>query len=75
MGDQVVEVACYSGASYAERPEAVIWRGQRLSIARILKDQITPTGKSFNVILDNGWSIRLQYLNQQTQWIAFGFPD
>jgi hypothetical protein len=72
MGDQIVEVACYSGAFYAERPEAIFWHGNCFSISRCLRSQTTPIGKSFEVILDNGWQVQLQYLNQQDLWTASG---
>jgi hypothetical protein len=72
MGDQVVKVACYSGYAYAERPIAMFWCGNRYPISRCLRSQFTPNGKSFEVILDNGWQIRLEYLNRQDLWTANG---
>jgi hypothetical protein len=75
MGDQVVDVTCYSGETYAERPLNVLWQGNQLSVIKILREQLCPGYKSFDVILDNGWKVELQYHFGDDLWKALGFPD
>jgi hypothetical protein len=75
MGDQVVEVACYSGSSYAERPQKLFWQGNEFQITRWLRSQQIPAGRSFDVILENGWTIQLKYLYNENHWIASSLPD
>jgi hypothetical protein len=75
MGDQVVEVDCYSGASYAERPRALIFHGNKIEVSQILCSQLTPGSKVFKVILENGWTVTLQYSLQADHWTASGLPN
>ena len=75
MGDQVVEVDCYSGTSYAERPKALIWQGQKIKVTQIFSSRFTPGSKVFEVILENGWTLTLQYIIQADHWTASGLPD
>jgi hypothetical protein len=42
-------VECQSGSTYAERPVAFTWQGQRLIIAEILSRGHTPQAKWFRV--------------------------
>jgi len=75
MGDQVVEVACYSGAAYAERPQALLWHGYKIEVTSCIQSQFTPEGKVFDVILANGWKIHLRYSFREDHWIAEGIPE
>lgn len=75
MGDQVVDVECYSGASYAERPLVLFWRGERYPVSSVLSSQVTPGGKRFDVELENGWTVSLIYRSQIDQWTASGLPE
>jgi hypothetical protein len=72
MGDQIVEVDCYSGSTYAERPQAVIWHGKRIPIKRCLQSQQTPRGKLFDVLLEDDRIVRLLYLINEEHWIVSG---
>lgn len=74
MGDQVVSVECYSGISYADRPRAIYWQGKRLEITHILGSQLAPDSKLFEVVLENGTSIKLRYWFQSELWTASGLP-
>jgi hypothetical protein len=42
-------VECHSGSSYADKPTALHWYGQRLIIAEILSQGRTPQVKWFRV--------------------------
>jgi hypothetical protein len=75
MGDQVVEVDCYSGASYGERPKAIIWHSTKIVVSQVLSSQLSPDGKVFEVKLENGWTVTLRYFSQIDHWTASGLPD
>jgi hypothetical protein len=47
-------VECHSGSSYADRPTALTWQGERLIIAEILSQGRTPQGKWFRVLTEAG---------------------
>jgi hypothetical protein len=75
MVDQVVEVDCYSGASYAERPKALLWRGEKIRVSQVLQSQQNPDARSFEVLLENGLVVRLHYLISNDRWLAGGLPE
>jgi hypothetical protein len=47
-------VECISGSTYAERPIALTWQGQRFSIAGILSQGRTPQAIFFRVRIEDG---------------------
>lgn len=63
---QVVE--CYSGSTYAERPVAVHWQGQRLVVEQVLRSRRTPVGIGFDVIITGGHTLELDYCTAQDLW-------
>jgi hypothetical protein len=54
-------VECHSGAAYAERPTALTWQGQRLIVAEILSQGLTPLAKWFRVRTTDGQVFELVY--------------
>lgn len=62
------EVECYSGASYAERPTALIWEGQRLVIAEIERHWREPTGPAFHVHTLDGRRFEVRYDESKDRW-------
>jgi hypothetical protein len=63
---QVVE--CYSGSTYAERPVAVHWQGQRLVVEQVLRSWRTPVGIGFDVIVTGGHTLVLDYCTANDLW-------
>ncbi len=63
---QVVE--CYSGSTYAERPVAVHWQGQRLVVEQVLRSWQTPQGPGFDVLVADGRTFRLSYDESSDTW-------
>lgn len=47
-------VECHSGYTYAERPTAFTWQGQRHIITEILSQGRTPHAKAFRVRTKDG---------------------
>jgi len=67
---QVVSVECYSGTRYAERPVALTWNGERLSIESVERAWQTPDGMAFTVRVAGGLHFELTYQPTRDQWIA-----
>lgn len=61
-------VECYSGHRYAERPLALFWQGERLTIAEILSVWHTPEGKGFRVRTTGGRFFELLYDEAADEW-------
>lgn len=55
-------VECHSGSAYAERPRALTWQGQRLTIAEILSQGRTPQAKWFRVRTTDGQVFELSHV-------------
>lgn len=68
MDDNAIRVECYSGLSYAERPIAVRWQGQRLVVEEVLRSWRTPQGPGFDVVTVDGRKFRLSYDEQSDTW-------
>jgi hypothetical protein len=60
MNDHDRLVECYSGATYAERPVAIHWQGQRLVVGQVLRSWRTPAGPRFEVTVAGQRRFRLQ---------------
>ena len=62
------EVRCYSGQTYAERPESFRWQGEDYRIARIEKSWKEPGVKCFRVSTGGNKRFRLCYNEANGQW-------
>ena len=71
---QVVSVECYSGTRFAERPVALTWNGERLSIESVERAWQTPDGVAF-VVCAGGLHFELTYLPVDDQWTARPLDD
>jgi len=71
---QVVSVECYSGTRFAERPVALTWNGERLSIESIERAWQTPEGVAF-VVRAGGLCFELTYHPVEDQWTARPLDD
>lgn len=69
MTDAVVE--CHSGHTYAERPRAFEWEGERLKIVEIAAEWQTPENKHFRVITKIGQTFELVYDLSKDTWKVF----
>ena len=66
-----LEVECYSGYTFAERPTAFVWRGRRYQVERILKRWRSPQGAGFRVVTAGGAQFELIYSATQDEWSLF----
>ena len=63
-----LEVECYSGYAFAERPTAFVWRGRRYQVERVLKRWRAPDGPGFQVVTADGGQFELIYHETQDEW-------
>ena len=63
-----VEVRCYSGHTYAERPESFRWKGAEYLVTRIEKSWKEPGEKYFQVSAGDNKRFRLCYNETEREW-------
>ncbi len=61
-------VECRSESSYAQRPTAVHWQGQRLEVRDLLASWREPWGMRFRVRLDEDQVFELAYDQSLDDW-------
>jgi hypothetical protein len=61
-------VECHSGFTYADRPSALTWEGQRLKISRILAEWRSPESSHFRVRSEDGREFELVYTQLTEKW-------
>jgi hypothetical protein len=66
MFSEVVE--CYSGQTYAERPLALYWEGERFEITEILSRWRSPGEIYFLVRIEDGRIFQLVYYDTEDVW-------
>jgi hypothetical protein len=69
MGEEVTPlVECHSGYTYAEKPIALHWEGERQEIAEIEAEWRRPEGKGFRVRTVRGDRYELFYNEKDSDW-------
>ena len=63
-----VEVNCYSGHTYAERPRSFLWQGAEYEVEEIEKAWQEPGKKCFRVRTRDNKLFQLCYNERQKQW-------
>ncbi len=66
--EQLLEVNCYSGHIYAERPESFIWQDKENRIMRIDNEWLEPGEKYFCVTTEDENVFKLCYNEAQDRW-------
>lgn len=61
-------VECHSGFTYADRPVALSWEGQRLEITLVQAEWNTPARKHFQVLTGDGRKFKLAYNQTTDEW-------
>lgn len=61
-------VECHSGYTYAQRPVAIHWRGERLQIESIEAQWRIPGGRRFRVRTTDGRVFELFYGELYDEW-------
>ncbi|MFQ5613756.1 MAG: hypothetical protein ACE5H9_16650 [Anaerolineae bacterium] len=69
-GPLPVQVQCYSGSVYAERPRRIAWQGHWQTVSQVLDRWRAPQGPGFRVSIESGLVLALQYHEQTDHWTA-----
>ena len=62
------QVSCYSGHTYAERPDSFWWQGDRYKVADIKKQWLEPGQKHFLVRTEDEKTFELCYFEGEDNW-------
>ncbi len=65
-----LEVSCYSGHTYAQRPQSLRWMGQKHEVKAVRKEWHEPGKTFFEVITEEDKLFRLCYNEALDQWSA-----
>ena len=68
-------VECLSGHTYADRPIALWWQGERIDIARIDARWRIPGEHYFRVHTENDLLFELCYIEQEDAWTISHIGD
>ena len=63
-----LQVNCYSGHTYAERPRSFLWQGMEYKVQEIEKAWQEPGKRLFKVITEGGKLFELCYTEAIDQW-------
>jgi hypothetical protein len=66
-----VQVTCYSGYTFAERPELLTWEGIEHKVKQIEKEWQEPGARLFKVITEDNRFFILSYNERGDEWSAF----
>jgi len=67
---RIIQVNCYSGHTYAERPKSFLWQGTEYKVEEVEKAWQEPGKRLFKVITDRGETFELCYNEMNDQWSA-----
>ena len=70
-----LKVTCYSGHTYAERPESFRWEGIEYEVEKIEREWVEPGGKHFQVRTKNNRLFQLSYNQVEEQWSVMELVD
>jgi hypothetical protein len=63
-----LEVSCYSGHTYAERPQSFVWQDAKYEVEEIERAWLEPGQRCFEVCTGDNKLIRLCYNEMTKQW-------
>jgi hypothetical protein len=66
---QPVQVNCYSGCQFADRPASFTWRGTTYEVAAIEKEWLEPGERHFLVRTKGAKRFEICYHTQEDLWL------
>ena len=63
-----LKVNCYSGHTYAERPQSFEWEGTEYEVEKIEKAWVGPEGRHFQIKTRDNKLFQLCYNETEQQW-------
>jgi len=70
MLEEMVEVACYAGGRYPERPQRVTWRGEEHEVVSVESEWQEPRRRCYLVRLEGECFLQLYYYERPDRWTA-----
>ena len=70
MIEELVEVACYAGSRYPERPQRVTWRDADHEVLAVEREWQEPHRRCYLVRLEGDVLLRLCYHERHHRWTA-----
>ena len=70
MIEEMVDVACYAGSRYAQRPLRVTWRGAERDVLAVEREWQEPRRRCYLVRLEGDRLLRLSYYERNDRWTA-----
>ncbi len=67
--EKIDQVECFSGHTYAQRPVAFVWQGQRYEVTEVEAEWNSPEGKRFRVRTPDELRFDLLYLISEDEWL------
>ena len=71
MVEKLGYVTCYSGHTYAERPESFVWEGVKRMVKEVVKEWQEPGARLFEIRTEDGRMFVLSYNGKYDEWAAF----
>jgi aspartyl-tRNA(Asn)/glutamyl-tRNA(Gln) amidotransferase subunit A len=66
---QPIQATCYSGYTYAERPDSFIWQGTRYKVQKVEREWQEPGGRHFQVRAEDNKLFELCYNEPKDEWV------
>jgi hypothetical protein len=70
MIEEMVEVACYAGSRYPQRPQRVTWRGSEHEVLAVEREWQEPGRRCYLLRLEGDHLLRLCYYERNDRWTA-----
>ena len=70
MIEEMVEVACYAGSRYPQRPLRVTWRGSEHDVLAVEREWQEPHRRCYLVRLAGDVLLTLSYHERSDRWTA-----
>ena len=67
-GWQPIPVKCFSGQTYAERPDSFLWQGKEHRVREVEKASQEPGARHFRVRTEDESLFELRYQEKPDQW-------
>jgi len=68
LAEEKLKVRCYSGRTYAERPQAFVWEGTEHKVERVEREWLEPAERHFRVRTTDNKIFELCYNETKEQW-------
>ena len=70
MIEEMVDVACYAGSRYPQRPLRVTWRGAERDVLAVEREWQEPRCRCYLVRLEGDRLLKLSYYERKDRWTA-----